>query len=121
MFTNILVPLDGSPLAEAVLPHAQHAAALSGGQLWLLRVVVFPAPSMTLDDAGLAARYHADLAQLRAGALAYVERLALVLRADRVVRTAGVPVLLIRPQFNLRDVRRRRREMQAVVSESRWI
>src|SRR5574337_1702602 len=88
MFTNILVPLDGSPLAEAVLPHAQHAAALSGGQLWLLRVVVFPAPSMTLDDAGLAARYHADLAQLRAGALAYVERLALVLRTDGVAARA---------------------------------
>ena len=88
MFTRILVPLDGSPLAEAVLPHAQNVATLCRAELLLLRVVVFPAPSMTLDDAGRAARYHDDLTQLRAAALAYVERMALVLRADGFVARA---------------------------------
>lgn len=38
MYTRILVPLDGSELAEAVLPHAQALAKSTGAELVLLRV-----------------------------------------------------------------------------------
>ena len=39
MFTRILVPLDGSPLAEAVLPHAELFARIFGASIHLLRVL----------------------------------------------------------------------------------
>jgi nucleotide-binding universal stress UspA family protein len=43
MYKKILVPLDGSPLAEAVLPHAQALAKSEGAEIVLLRVAVTPA------------------------------------------------------------------------------
>ncbi|MBI5953810.1 MAG: universal stress protein [Chloroflexi bacterium] len=43
MYKKILVPLDGSPLAEAVLPHAEALAKSEGAELILLRVAVTPA------------------------------------------------------------------------------
>ncbi len=42
MFQRILVPLDGSTLAEQVLPVAARVAHASGGTIVLLRVVNFP-------------------------------------------------------------------------------
>ena len=39
MFTRILVPLDGSPLAEGVIPHAELFARIFGASLHLLRVL----------------------------------------------------------------------------------
>ena len=39
MFTRILVPLDGSPLAEVVLPHAELFARIFGASIHLLRVL----------------------------------------------------------------------------------
>lgn len=38
MYQRILVPLDGSPLAEGVLPHVQGLAQSLGAELVLLRV-----------------------------------------------------------------------------------
>ncbi|MBI3328738.1 MAG: universal stress protein [Nitrospinae bacterium] len=43
MYKRILVPLDGSAWAEAVLPHAQELAKCCGAELVLLRVAVVPA------------------------------------------------------------------------------
>ncbi len=43
MFNRILVPLDGSPLAERVIPHARHFARTFGGSITLLQVLD-PAP-----------------------------------------------------------------------------
>ena len=37
MFTNILVPLDGSPLAESALPYARSLASKTGAKLTLVR------------------------------------------------------------------------------------
>jgi nucleotide-binding universal stress UspA family protein len=54
MYTHILVPLDGSELAEAALPHAVEIARCMGSQLSLLRVtpmqvvVASPAESVAL-------------------------------------------------------------------------
>ena len=39
MYNNILVPLDGSERAEAILPHVIELAQRLGSQLMLLRVV----------------------------------------------------------------------------------
>lgn len=43
--SSILVPLDGSSLAEAALPHAEYLAERLGGKLVLLRVVEPAAPA----------------------------------------------------------------------------
>lgn len=42
MFQRILVPLDGSALAEQVLPTAARLARIAGGSVILLRVVKPP-------------------------------------------------------------------------------
>ncbi|MFN8413523.1 MAG: universal stress protein [Anaerolineales bacterium] len=42
MYKKILIPLDGSPLAEAVLPHAKALAMAEGAELVILRVPVIP-------------------------------------------------------------------------------
>lgn len=42
MYKKILVPLDGSPLAEAVLPHAQALAKSEGAEIVIMRVPVTP-------------------------------------------------------------------------------
>jgi nucleotide-binding universal stress UspA family protein len=70
MFRRILVPLDGSPLAERAVPFAQAIAAAGNAQLLLLRVV--SAREDHPDDDAIggqpaepteAARYLRDLAQ----------------------------------------------------------
>lgn len=43
MYKKILVPLDGSPLAEAALPHAEAIAKAGGAEIILLRVPMMPA------------------------------------------------------------------------------
>jgi nucleotide-binding universal stress UspA family protein len=43
MYSRILVPLDGSGRAEAILPHAEELARCHGAELLLLQVVE-PAP-----------------------------------------------------------------------------
>ena len=40
MYKHVLIPLDGSPLAEQALPHAIAQAVCFGAELVLLRVVV---------------------------------------------------------------------------------
>jgi nucleotide-binding universal stress UspA family protein len=50
MYKKILVPLDGSPLAEAVLPHAQALAKSEGAEIVLLRVAVTPDPNLFHRD-----------------------------------------------------------------------
>ena len=56
MYEKVLVPLDGSTLAESVLPHAEEIAAKFGSELLLLRVVPTLTGLMaeTLPQGGLA-------------------------------------------------------------------
>jgi nucleotide-binding universal stress UspA family protein len=54
MYKRILVPLDGSPLAEAVLPHAQAQASSDDAEIFLLRVAVNPAAEFSFSDPALA-------------------------------------------------------------------
>ena len=44
MYKKILVPLDGSELAEAVLPHVKALAKSEGAEIVILRVPDLPAP-----------------------------------------------------------------------------
>lgn len=54
MYKKILVPLDGSPLAEAVLPHAQALAKSEGAEIILLSVPVTPSLKFLARSPGLA-------------------------------------------------------------------
>ncbi|MBI2321738.1 MAG: universal stress protein [Chloroflexi bacterium] len=144
MYTRILVPLDGSKLAEVALPHAVTLAKQSKGTVVLLRVTQ-PVTAMVMPEAAYvdwdriqaeieaeARAYLADVsARLAAEGLAVQTQLktadpaeaiietaktggadlivmathgrsglgrwVLGSVADRVVRAATAPVLLIRP------------------------
>lgn len=145
MYTRILVPLDGSELAEIALPHAVAVAKQSGAAVRLLRVLPTLPPAVLPEGAyldweqiqrdavaearsyleqvrGRLAAEGLDVAtELRTGEAADVVietarelgadlivmathgrsglgRWVLGSVADRVVRAAHVPVLLIRPE-----------------------
>src|SRR5437870_4600411 len=50
MYHRILVPLDGSPRAERILPHAEALAQKFGTQLVLVRVVEQVVSTVVSDD-----------------------------------------------------------------------
>ena len=50
MYKKILVPLDGSALAEKVLPHAQALAKSEGAEIVLLRVPVIRNTAFVAQD-----------------------------------------------------------------------
>ena len=59
MLGTILVPLDGSPLAERALPYAATLARASGGRLILVRIGE-AASNRDANLAALVARLEAD-------------------------------------------------------------
>ena len=54
MYKKILVPLDGSKVAEGVLPHAKSLAYSEGAELILLTVATNPAMDIIFSDPGIA-------------------------------------------------------------------
>ncbi|MDA8188559.1 MAG: universal stress protein [Dehalococcoidales bacterium] len=142
MYKKILVPLDGSTVAEGVLPHAKALAYSEGAEIVLLRVAANPALEFSFSDPTLAENAVEDLenqsqkyvaevqaqlknegykvsSQIAEGAVAEVilreaealgadviamsthgrtgpARWLLGSVADRVVRNAKIPVMLIR-------------------------
>ena len=56
MYRKILVPLDGSKIAEGALPHAKALAYSEGAQLILLTVIANPALDYAFSDPGIAQR-----------------------------------------------------------------
>jgi nucleotide-binding universal stress UspA family protein len=54
MYRKILVPLDGSKVAEGVLPHAKALAYSEGAELVLLTVGANPGVDFAFSDPGLA-------------------------------------------------------------------
>jgi len=54
MYRKILVPLDGSKVAEGALPHAKELAYSEGAELILLTVGANPALDFAFSDPGLA-------------------------------------------------------------------
>ena len=143
MYRKILVPLDGSDLAEAVLPHVEMLAQTNGSEVILLRVAVNPAYQFAMSDPSIVGVLVSDMEaesekylkrmteQLKSHGIAVTSEIAeggtadCILKiaeqkgadliamsthgrsgvarwligsmADRVVRTAKVPVLLVRP------------------------
>lgn len=81
MYTRIVVPLDGSELAEGVLPYARSLARKLGVPLALLRVVD---PVRVVDWADPGSSLFSDevLAEMDTKASTYLERVAERLRAD---------------------------------------
>ena len=51
MFHHLMVPLDGSELAERALPIAEQMAMANGATIDLVRIVRLPAASMTVGGA----------------------------------------------------------------------
>lgn len=82
---RILVPLDGSPLAEQALPAAVALAQATGAELLLLQVV------QTLDKGGQhmlfknEAEAQAALAQWQTRAETYLQQVAQLIQAQKVV------------------------------------
>jgi nucleotide-binding universal stress UspA family protein len=143
MYRKILVPLDGSQVAEAVLPHVESLARANESEVILLRVAVNPAYQFSMTDPSIVGVLVTDMEveaekylkgvteQLTAHGLKVSSEIAeggtadCILKiaeekgvdliamsthgrsgiarwligsvADRVVRTAKVPVLLVRP------------------------
>ncbi len=54
MYERILVPLDGSALSEAVLPHVSPLAKVLNAEIVLLHVVVVPSPEFNPPSSPLA-------------------------------------------------------------------
>ena len=145
MYHRIVVPLDGSKLAEVVLEHVRALAHCMGSEVVLMRVMAYPNYDYLLTDPGMSASLREEMEQ---EACNYLEPLANVLQdegirasadavvvtgpiadaiiefarnqkadliamsthgrtgpsrwllgsvADRVVRGAGMPVLMVRP------------------------
>ena len=61
MYKKILVPLDGSPLAEAVLPHAEALAKSEDAELIILRVPIIPASEYVAIDPVVASSVRKDI------------------------------------------------------------
>ncbi len=61
MYKKILVPLDGSPLAEAVLPHAQALAKSEGAEIIIMRVPLTPNIEFLARNPALAEKIIEDM------------------------------------------------------------
>lgn len=125
MIGTVLVPLDGSELAEEALPYAQAIAQRSNAPLHLTRIIPPDAPAAAEDEArdylrgkahGVGDRVQISIRmgdpaeQIIAGAEEMVDPVIVMTThgrsgigrwlygsvADRVVRGAGMPVLLVR-------------------------
>jgi nucleotide-binding universal stress UspA family protein len=137
MYKRILIPLDGSALAEAVLPHVEELAKSSAAELVLLRVAsahIFPGAdaieaqvaavqeaenyvadlAKTQQEKGIraeakvrygdpaeeildhAARDHIDLVAMATHGRTGLKRVVLGSVAEKVLRSAPVPMLLVR-------------------------
>ena len=85
MYKRILVPLDGSQVAEAVLPQVHMLAECGGSEIILLSVVIHPNYDYFIPDPALATSVH-DTEHNEAQA--YLDRVAAKLRAGGLsVRT----------------------------------
>ncbi len=146
MYKTIIVPLDGSVLAEGVLPHVRELARCLGCRIVLLQVLTHKSYDYLLHDPGLSAslrsteeaaacdyigplmnrlkqegldvsadvatatgpvadaiiefahRVNGDLIAMSTHGRTGPARWVLGSVADRVVRGAGIPVLLIHPK-----------------------
>jgi nucleotide-binding universal stress UspA family protein len=82
MFREVMVPLDGSELAEQALPEATYLASVAHGTLHLVRVVEVPS-AVRMQGVGAPVNvYEQMIAEQRREAMAYLERMRSRLAAD---------------------------------------
>ena len=85
MYKKILVPLDGSPLAEAALPHAEAIAKSEGAEIVLLRVPMMPTTEFFAREPTLAVKIHEEE---QAEAIKYINMKVEELKKDHIKVTA---------------------------------
>jgi nucleotide-binding universal stress UspA family protein len=90
---RVLVPLDGSHLAEAALGPAQELVALLGGELLLLQVVQFPPYSLYGDGSAYLAAFNPDVALNEAQQYLGAVASSLTVSGVRVLAELGLPAL----------------------------
>src|SRR5687767_12845762 len=78
---EILVPLDGSPAAEAALPQALLMARATGSVLHLLRVIPDVSTPMAFWPGAMAIESRVDQVEVHAVARSYLDHIASALRA----------------------------------------
>jgi nucleotide-binding universal stress UspA family protein len=81
MYKKILVPLDGSPVAEAVLPHAEALAKTENAELIILRVPIIPVSEYIALDPVVASAVREDI---REEAANYVNKTVDTLKKDNI-------------------------------------
>lgn len=79
MYKKILVPLDGSSLAEEVLTHAKALAYSEGAEIVLLRIATNPALEFAFADPALA---QSVITQLETEAQKYIDDMITTLKND---------------------------------------
>jgi nucleotide-binding universal stress UspA family protein len=78
MYKKILVPLDGSELAEQVLPHVSQLAGCTGAEIILLRVPSEPVYDYLVPDPEIAVEMRRDI---ETGAQVYLDEIQAELKA----------------------------------------
>jgi len=94
-FANVLVPLDGSDVADSVLPHATTLARVFGARLTLLRVVApLPAPAaLYAAPFAIPPQQADDTIGIRIDAAqGYIDAIAARLRADDIAPEVATDV-----------------------------
>lgn len=74
MYKKILLPLDGSARAEAILPHVGEIAVRFGARVIIL-IVEEPAVMLERDEVINAERYLSERAQMRKGITTYASKI----------------------------------------------
>jgi nucleotide-binding universal stress UspA family protein len=97
MYKKILVPLDGSRLAEKVLPHAEALAKSEGAEIIILRVPAVPAPELFTRSPAMASRFNKELEE---EAETYVkEKVAYLeeehIKAQGITKDGSVPDIIL--------------------------
>src|SRR5579859_3676468 len=82
MFHTLLVPLDGSELAERALPYALSLAAAARGEIILVRVALAPAP-ISIEPADFERLQRAEISE----AESYLARMASMVAPPVSVKT----------------------------------
>ncbi len=89
MYKTILVPLDGSARAEAILPHAEALARTMAARLILLRVIEPSEIGMSVRDAG-SPFVASQLEERFEQAQSYLQRMQIALQMHQIETTVIV-------------------------------
>lgn len=98
MYKKILVPLDGSALAEAVLPHAQALAKAEDAEIVLLSVPVVPSLEFLARTPGLATQVIED-AEIETEAYLIKEENKLAeegIKVKHIMREGPIPEMILK-------------------------